>query len=198
MSRHVEVLRELKRRAEGEWRTWRAISGKQTKDSEEELALSAAIAALEDRESRVVRSHAYQPHPPDPRFCGCGVAASLHESERTATEIEGSALEAKESEALALASARGRALELETALKEIQCMAGMLSKCGLWEWAKRVDAVVENALYPPPPASPSIRDGTEHHDAAPPEGADEEPQELMDVLLTWLKPPSGDGDAGDR
>ena len=106
------------------------------------------------------------------------------------------ALEAKESESLALASARGRVLELEAALRKIR--DGALSDGIVWQDLSHIAALAENALNPPPPASPSIRDGTEHHDAAPPEGADEEPQEHMDVLLTWLKPPSGDGDAGDR
>jgi len=88
------------------------------------------------------------------------------------------ALEAQESEALALASARGRALELEAALREIRDAA--LSDGIVWKDLSRVAAMAENALNPSPPASPSIRDGTEHHDLADPEGEDETPEEHDD------------------
>lgn len=85
-SRDVEVLCRLKTQVHD----WLA------NPDDEELALSVAISALEARAELVVTDHAYQAHPPDPRFCGCSVAKEFHASEgaETATSSRLRTLEA--------------------------------------------------------------------------------------------------------
>jgi hypothetical protein len=81
MSRNVEVLRQMRAELIGPQPTdkWRA----------ETDALSDAISALEEKEATcIITDHAYQPHPPDPRFCGCSVARELHASERPTSAME--------------------------------------------------------------------------------------------------------------